>query len=72
MQTFRRSAEGVDKGVSALAEGGKDKTALAVKCFEKAVSIYPKFVDARFRLGTAYMDLAQWDKAEQRCSRRLK
>ena len=54
-----------DKGVSALAEGGKEKTSLAVKCFEKAVSIYPKFVDARFRLGTAYMDLAQWDKAEQ-------
>ena len=54
-----------DKGVAALAEGGKDKTSLAVKCFEKAVSIYPKFVDARFRLGTAYMDLAQWDKAEQ-------
>jgi len=54
-----------DKGVSALAEGGKEKTSVAVKCFEKAVSIYPKFVDARFRLGTAYMDLAQWDKAEQ-------
>jgi Flp pilus assembly protein TadD len=54
-----------DKGVAALAEGGKEKTALAVKCFEKAISIYPKFVDARFRLGTAYMDLGQWDKAEQ-------
>lgn len=53
-----------DKGVSALAEGGKEKTSLAVKCFEKAVSLYPKFVDARFRLGTAYMDLGEWDKAE--------
>jgi tetratricopeptide (TPR) repeat protein len=54
-----------DKGVTALAEGGKEKTSVAVKCFEKAVSLYPKFVEARLKLGTAYMDLEQWDKAEQ-------
>jgi tetratricopeptide (TPR) repeat protein len=54
-----------DKGVAALAEGGKDKTAFAVQCFEKAVSIYPKFVEARLTLGTGYMDLEQWNKAEQ-------
>lgn len=54
-----------DKGVAALAEGGKDKTTFAVKCFEKAVSIYPQFVEARLKLGTGYMDLEQWDKAEK-------
>ena len=54
-----------DKGSSALAEGGKDKTTFAVRCFEKAISIYPKFVEARLKLGTAYMDLEQWDKAEK-------
>jgi tetratricopeptide (TPR) repeat protein len=54
-----------DKGVAALAEGRKDKTAFAARCFEKAVSIYPKFVEARLKLGTVYMDLEQWDKAEQ-------
>jgi tetratricopeptide (TPR) repeat protein len=54
-----------DKGVAALGEGGKEKTALAVKCFEKAVAIHPPFVEARLKLGTAYMDLGQWDKAEQ-------
>lgn len=54
-----------DKGVVALAEGGKEKTAFAAKCFEKAVSIHPPFVEARLKLGTAYMDLGQWDKAEQ-------
>ena len=36
-----------DKGLAALGEGGKEKTALAVRHFEKAVSIYPKFVEAR-------------------------
>ena len=54
-----------DKGVAVLAEGGKEKTAVAVKCFEKAVAIHPPFVEARLKLGTAYMDLAEWDKAEQ-------
>ncbi|HET8782467.1 MAG TPA: carboxypeptidase regulatory-like domain-containing protein, partial [Pyrinomonadaceae bacterium] len=53
-----------DKGVEALAQGGKDKTALAARHFEKAVSLYPKFVEARLKLGTAYMDLGEWDKAE--------
>jgi tetratricopeptide (TPR) repeat protein len=54
-----------DKGAAALAEGGKDKIAVAARCFEKAVSIYPKFVEARLKLGTAYMDLEQWEKAEK-------
>jgi Flp pilus assembly protein TadD len=54
-----------DKGVAALAERSKDKTEFAVRCFEKAVSIYPKFVEARLKLGTAHMDLAQWEKAEK-------
>jgi Tfp pilus assembly protein PilF len=54
-----------DKGTAALAEGGKDKIAFAARCFEKAVSIYPQFIEARLKLGTAYMDLEQWDKAQQ-------
>ena len=53
-----------DKGVEALAQGGKDKTTLAARYFEKAVSLYPRFVEARLKLGTAYMDLGEWDKAE--------
>jgi len=54
-----------DKGVAALGEGGKEKTAFAVRCFEKAITIEPKFVEARLKLGTAYMDLGEWDKAEK-------
>jgi len=54
-----------DKGVAALAEGGKEKTTFAAKCFEKAVSLHPPFVEARLKLGTVYMDLGEWNKAEQ-------
>jgi len=54
-----------DKGTAALAEGGKDKITFAARCFEKAVSIYPQFVEARLKLGTAYMDLEQCEKAEK-------
>ena len=54
-----------DKGVAALAEGGKEKVTFAVRCFEKAVSIYPPFVEARLKLGTAHMDLGEWLKAEK-------
>ena len=54
-----------DKGVAALAESGKDKIVFAVRCFEKAVSIYPQFVEARLKLGTAHMDLGEWEKAEK-------
>ena len=54
-----------DKGIAALTEGGKEKITFAVRCFEKAISIEPKFVEARLKLGTAYMDLGEWDKAEK-------
>ncbi|HKR13642.1 MAG TPA: tetratricopeptide repeat protein [Pyrinomonadaceae bacterium] len=54
-----------DKGVAALGEGGKNKIVFAARCFENAIALYPKFVEARLKLGTAYMDLGEWDKAEQ-------
>jgi lipopolysaccharide biosynthesis regulator YciM len=54
-----------DKGIAALSEGGKERTTFAVRCFEKAISIDPKFVEARLKLGTAYMDLGEWGKAEE-------
>jgi tetratricopeptide (TPR) repeat protein len=54
-----------DKGVATLGEGSKPKTIEAVKHFEKALSLYPQFVAASLKLGTAYMDLEEWDKAEK-------
>jgi len=54
-----------DKGESALARGGGEANLQeAVRHWEKAVGIYPAFLEAHLRLGTAYMDLKQWDKAE--------
>jgi tetratricopeptide (TPR) repeat protein len=53
-----------DKGEAALATGTKDGLAEAAKHYEQAVSIYPQFVQAELKLGTTYMDMGQWDKAE--------
>ena len=54
-----------EKAEAALATGKKEKTAEAIRHLEKATALYPKFMEAQLRLGTAYMDLEQWDKAEQ-------
>jgi len=54
-----------DEASASLAGGKKENLEQAVKHLEKAVSLYPQFVEAELMLGTAYMDLGQWDKAEQ-------
>jgi thioredoxin-like negative regulator of GroEL len=43
----------------------KESVAEGIRHLEKALSIYPKFVEAGLKLGTAYMDAAEWEKAEQ-------
>lgn len=48
-----------------LASNKKESTENAIRHLEKAIAIYPKFVEAELRLGTTYMDLQEWDKAEQ-------
>jgi tetratricopeptide (TPR) repeat protein len=58
-----------DQATVALATGKKEGLEEAVRHLEKAVSIYPNFVQASLMLGTAYMDLSQWDKAEQTLKR---
>ena len=55
----------LEKAEAALANGKKEGLEEGIVHLEKAVSIYPKFVEAQLRLGTVYMDLGQWDKAEQ-------
>jgi tetratricopeptide (TPR) repeat protein len=54
-----------EKAQAAFATSKKEGVEEGIRHLEKAVNIYPKFVEAELRLGTAYMDLGQWDKAEQ-------
>jgi Tfp pilus assembly protein PilF len=53
------------KGQTALYGTSSTSAADAVKNFEKAVSIYPKYLEAQIMLGLAYMDQQQWQKAEK-------
>jgi tetratricopeptide (TPR) repeat protein len=53
-----------DKGVAAIGAGNKQSMEDGARHLEQAVSLYPKFLEAQVKLGAAYMDLQQWDKAE--------
>ncbi len=49
----------------------KEKQQEGIAHLEKAITIYPKFLQAELRLGTVYMDLHQWEKAEQALKRTI-
>jgi Tfp pilus assembly protein PilF len=53
------------KGQALLDAKSEDAAKNAVKNFEKAVAIYPKYLEAQILLGLTYMDLQKWDKAEK-------
>lgn len=54
-----------EKAEQVLASGKREGIDEAILHLEKALSIYPKYVEAELKLGTAYMDLRQWATAEQ-------
>ena len=54
-----------------LATGKKAKIAEGVQHLLNAINVYPEFLEAQLRLGAAYMDLQQWDKAEKALRRAL-
>jgi len=54
-----------DQATALIAAAKKESLTEAVRHLEKAVNIYPQYVEANLMLGTTYMDLTQWDKAEQ-------
>jgi len=64
---------------NALAEFAKGRDALlqthnaavGILHLENAVRIYPKYFEALLLLGTAYMDQADWEKAEQELAQAL-
>ena len=60
-----------EKAEAALTSNKKEKLLEGVSYLEKALSIYPKFLQAELKLGAAYMDLQEWDKAEQALKRAL-
>ncbi|HAF14977.1 MAG TPA: hypothetical protein DCK93_03755 [Blastocatellia bacterium] len=60
-----------DKAEAVLASDNKGALEEGTRHLERAVTIYPKFLQAQLRLGTAYMDLQQWDRAEQALKKTL-
>jgi tetratricopeptide (TPR) repeat protein len=58
-----------EQGAASLASGKKEAIEEGVRHLLKAINIYPEFVQAQLMLGTAYMDLGQFDKAEQSLKR---
>lgn len=60
-----------EKADAALMTGKKQKIAEGIQYLLKAISLYPDFLEAQLKLGAAYMDLQEWDKAEQALRRAL-
>lgn len=54
-----------EKADALLANGKKDKMPDAALHLQKALALYPTFLEAQLKLGAVYMDLQQWDQAEQ-------
>ena len=54
-----------EQGESLIQAGDSKKTTEAISHFERAVQLAPDFVEAKLKLGTAYMDLGEWAKAEK-------
>src|SRR6266498_2218504 len=60
-----------DKAEAALGGNKKENMEEGVRHLEKAIAIYPRFLQAQLKLGSAYMDLQQFDKAEQALKKTL-
>jgi len=54
-----------EQGESLSQGGDSKKMADAISHFERAVQLAPDYVEAKLKLGTAYMDLGEWAKAEK-------
>lgn len=59
-----KAREEFDKGAAAINLGKKENLEEAVLHLEKAVGLYPQYLQAHLMLGTTYAELQQYDKAE--------
>ncbi|HSS22601.1 MAG TPA: tetratricopeptide repeat protein [Pyrinomonadaceae bacterium] len=60
-----------EKADALLANDKKDKMVEATVHLQKAIALYPSFLEAQLKLGAVYMDLQQWDQAELALKRAL-
>jgi Flp pilus assembly protein TadD len=54
-----------EKAEGLVATGEKARMGEGIQHLEKAIVIYPAFLEAKLKLGTTHMDLMQWSQAEQ-------
>ena len=66
-----KAREEFDKGAAAVGAGQREMIQEGVAHLQKAISIYPKYLQAQLMLGTTYMDLQEWDHAEQTLKKAL-
>jgi tetratricopeptide (TPR) repeat protein len=54
-----------EKAEGLVATGDKGKMAEGIRHLERAIVVYPAFLEAKLKLGATHMDLMQWTQAEQ-------
>lgn len=54
-----------ERGESLVNTGDKKKMAESIGHFQRAIALYPTFLEAKLKLGTTHMDLKEWGEAEQ-------
>jgi len=54
-----------ERGEALINTGDKKKISESTGHFERAIDLYPDFLEAKLKLGTTHMDLKEWAQAEQ-------
>ena len=54
-----------ERGEVLVNSGERKKMAESVGHFERAITLYPDFLEAKLKLGTTHMDLKEWSEAEK-------
>lgn len=54
-----------ERGELLVNSGDRKKMVEGIPHFERAIALYPDFLEAKLKLGTTHMDLKEWSEAEQ-------